>query len=200
MEISTFTSYLGDYILAEIPACKRSLFFEGNYRRFLSLPSILFSIPYHSRSSSLKLGRSSILVAYKFQDKIYLPSLPNTCDTCAICLGDNDDLFDLNHFLSDTKEELAKKIISYYWSSEFNYDLNGAKEIYNPNLYKNSSNNSLKQYNLKCEKYENPQDWNGSVLGSYDDWAKKTKENPEWVPGPEEMFELKKGFWDYFNY
>ena len=195
MEITDYDGIADSYMKVKIPALKRTIFINRD-PYFLSFPEIVFAIPYivSSNYQNFRLATESVVsVAYANLDKLYLPSLPNIDVCCEICMGD-----DISYDSFPSQEEFVKSIISHFWSSNFNFDIVGAFSCYGQDVL------NMKHPRLSPNKYRwsylPNENWNGSILGDFKAWAKKTKENPDWVPGPEDMIEMNKGCWSNFGY
>lgn len=123
---------------------------------FLSFPQMKFEIVAHQDSNNQKFN-IDYLEVHLYQREQYRRKafLPNIMSTGSVCLG-NDFFF---AEFDCSFEEFQQRIIHEFWSSHFNL---------------NSGITDLHWYIEKLG-YQ-------SIFDYLDDWQRKTKENPKWVP------------------
>ena len=151
--------------------------FQGSF--FLSFPYVFFRIIYHKNENNrfyfYKNGLSVALGVDENVEKIFRPPMPNIFNHLGICFPVQEEYF------SDI-ESMCNSCVRDFWASEFSYT---PDNTYDFSHYYSGNRNS--QYS------EN------SIFSDYNQWAKKTKENPDWIPGEEEILQCysKDSFFGY---
>lgn len=162
-------------VLVEIPPCKRTIFFEGS-SYFLSFPKILFFMRYiktRSQRHHVRFVRMAFTKGRKLT--LMVPPLTNIAhDDLEICLSKKCS--------GNTLEEMASNQIANIFSSQFNCDIT---DIFQ------------ECYEVKIED----DDFGlGGIKEYFEKWAKKTKNNPNWVPKNFQQFNNADGFYNWHDY
>ena len=157
----------------EIPPCRRTLIFskkvakKSNY--FLSFPTISFSIEMELyQGEQYKYIEFNVECSFIINKKHYLIPLPNF-ESNYICLGiDEHNRKELKYrqtiFENQDKDKLMDFICNKFWLNKYDSGLN-----YNVDFYK---------------------DENKKIV-DLDYWEQKTKQDPNWIPSPEDLILIK---------
>lgn len=126
---------------------------------FLSFPTIVFGLVYQkSRDIFYQCG---LMVAFsdKKNKKYYYPNIYNIGEEFGVCVGT------MNHSDDTTLESLFIKVVSRFWLSEFNSDIEQCVALY-------QADSTL-------------------ILSDFDKWEKKTKKKPAWFPKDKDLIPIK---------
>ena len=135
---------------------------------FLSIPYVFFRIIYYNRNNK-----------EYYTNTLFRPPFPNIFYNCNCCCPMKTVFF-------SSLEAMIKAQISSFWAAEFsyvkghNYDPNG---LYCPHFKLNLEGEVVAK-SINSDQY--PED---ALLVDHRKWEQKTKENPEWIPGQDEMLQ-----------
>jgi hypothetical protein len=156
------------------PPQRRVVFYKSKHY-FISLPVVLYRIRYVKKKDGLKLADLAVgFVAEENIDKdtnIYFPSLPNvdgddndSPESLVVCMKGGKKC--------ETLDALVKQTIHTFWASKFNNQMEGG--------------DGYARYDEDAD-YD---DWGWDYDASpevFKKWQKKTKQDPNWIPGIKDM-------------
>jgi hypothetical protein len=158
-------------VLVEIPPCKRTIFFEKT-PYFLSFPKVLFFMRYlKARNESYYVQYARMAFTKARKRTLLIPPLTNIgLYNLEVCLS--------SKCKGTTLEEMASNQIADIFRSQFNCDITDVFE----NFYEVDYDDYVESSAI--EKY-------------FEEWQKKTKDNPNWIPRKFEEFCDEENFYDW---
>ena len=145
--------------MVESPACRRTIFFDDT-PYFLSFPKIIFFMRYiKTRSEDFHVRFARMAFTKGRKRELFVPPLPNLgAYNLEVCLSSKCQGASL--------QAMIENQIANIFASPFNLDITDVFEEY---------------YNFEYDDYDDD-GWEDCIKKYFEEWQKKTKKNPKWVP------------------